>query len=165
MGVKTLVNGLSKLLGMPAYNNHTMDCAFCEIIKGQSPASVVFADDLVSVIVPLNPFTTGHCLVVPNKHAQSILELSQSVFIRMAEVGQKIAGAIKKSKYKSDGINLWLSDGKDAGQDVMHVHLHVFPRYEGDGFEVTFHSDHKHTDRGYLDDIAKELKSHLPSEL
>jgi diadenosine tetraphosphate (Ap4A) HIT family hydrolase len=141
--------------------SHQDSCVFCQIVQGKSPASKVYADDTVTAFIPLNPFTTGHTLVIPNEHAQSILELDEKTLQHMAKVGHRVAGAIKESKYKSDGINLWLSDGEDAGQDVMHVHLHVFPRYKGDGFEVTFHSDHEHSDRTYLDKIATEIKSHL----
>ena len=49
-------------------------------------------------------------------------------------VAQKLAAAIRQSGLKADGINLYLADGEAAGQEVLHVHLHVFPRFAGDGF-------------------------------
>lgn len=140
-------------------------CVFCEAIKGAEPASFVYRDDLISVIIPHNPFTPGHSLIIPNKHAQSILELKREEITRMAEISQKVASAISHSKFKSEGINLWLNDGKNAGQNIMHVHLHVFPRYAGDGFDVSFHSNEQGSDRSYLDSIAKELKINLSAEL
>ena len=71
--------------------------------------------------------------------------------MHMAKVAKTVATAIKASEFKAEGINLWLSDGEKAGQEVLHVHLHIVPRFEGDKFYVNFHSDHKNSDRQKLD--------------
>jgi len=136
-------------------------CVFCKIVQGSSPASKVYEDDLVTAFVPLNPFTPGHVLVIPNQHAQSILELSDATMMHMAKVAKDMAAGIKASGFQVGGINLWLSDGEKAGQEVLHVHLHVIPRFEGDKFYVNFHSDYKNSDREKLDFMAQEIQSHL----
>ena len=135
------------------------------MLEGKSPISKVYADELVTAFIPLDPFTIGHTLVIPNKHSQSIIEINEKTLMHMMKIAHKIANSITHSKYKCEGVNLWLSDGEQAGQDVMHTHLHVFPRYKGDSFSVTFHSDKEQSNRKFLDEVAEEIKAHLQSAL
>ena len=60
----------------------------------------------------------------------------------MFRVAQEMAQALRNSKVRCEGVNLFLADGEAAMQDVPHVHLHVFPRYWGDGFGMTFGADY-----------------------
>jgi histidine triad (HIT) family protein len=79
------------------------------------------------------------------------------------KVAKKVAAAIRKSKYKSEGINLFLADGEAAGQEVFHLHLHVYPRYTGDGFGFKYDKS-KHfvkQARSVLDEVATEVKQYL----
>lgn len=146
---------------MPNMPQLDPQCAFCQIIAKQSPASRVYEDERVTALIPLNPYTPGHTIVIPNTHAQSILELEDGTMMHMAKVAKDIASAIKKSEFQAGGINLWLSDGEKAGQEVLHVHLHIIPRFEGDRFYVNFHSDHQNSDREKLDLMAQKIRTHL----
>ena len=113
------------------FNPHTV---FEEILAGKLPAEFVYRDELVSAFLDIQPINEGHVLVVPNEKASCLSELKAQTGERMFRVAQKISNAILLSSLKSDGINLFLADGKAAGQTVFHIHLHVFPRYEDDGF-------------------------------
>ena len=79
------------------------------------------------------------------------------------KIAKKIAAGIRKSKFKSEGVNLFLADGEAAHQEVFHLHLHVYPRYAGDDFDFKYDLE-KHfvkMQRSELDEVAKEIKDHL----
>ena len=114
--------------------NRVTSCAFCRILAGELPASVVHQDDIVSAFMDIRPVNPGHLLVVPNRHAASIAELDADTGAHMFRVGQRLAAALRRSGVRCEGVNLFLADGEAAGQEVFHMHLHVLPRYKGDGF-------------------------------
>lgn len=137
-----------------------MKCEFCQIIKRQSPAGIVYEDEKVIAIIPLSPFTEGHTLIIPKLHVQSFLDVSVEMLSYMVQIAHEIGIGIARSEFRGDGLNLWLSDGKEAGQTVMHVHLHIFPRYKGDEFFVKFHSK-ENTNQSSLNKMAKEISENL----
>jgi histidine triad (HIT) family protein len=139
----------------------TDDCIFCLIVAGEAPASVVYADDQVTAFMDLYPVTPGHTLVVPKAHSVGVLDLDDATGARMWTVARRVAQALTRSNLRCDGVNLFLADGEAAGQDVFHSHLHVIPRYEGDGFVV--HGERREIDftRAELDDHAKLIRADL----
>ena len=125
--------------------------------------SLVYEDEKVIVFPPLQPINKGHMLIIPKKHCPYMADLDEKTTLHIIKVARKIAAAIRKSKYKCEGINLFLADGEAAHQEVFHFHLHVYPRFKGDGFGFKY--DEKkhfvHLDRDELDKIAKEIKKKL----
>ena len=109
-------------------------CIFCDIVAGRESADFVFRDDLVCAFMDIQPVNPGHLLVVPVSHAPYLSDLEANVGAHMFRVGQLLASAIRRSGVRCEGINLFLADGVAAGQEIFHAHLHVFPRYDGDGF-------------------------------
>lgn len=118
------------------------ECVFCRIRQGKEPASVIYQDERVTAFMDIRPLNRGHVLVIPNSHAADLDELNPDAAADMMRAAQMIAGAIRRSDVKSEGINLWMADGRAAGQTVLHVHLHVVPRYKGDGFGLKFPADY-----------------------
>ncbi len=108
-------------------------CVFCRVVRGDAPASVVYHDELVTAFMDIGPVNPGHLLVVPNAHAASLADLTERDGQHIFPVGQRLAMALRRSGIRCDGVNLFLADGEAAGQDVFHVHLHVLPRFVGDG--------------------------------
>ena len=79
------------------------------------------------------------------------------------QVGQRIALALRGSGLPCEGVCLYLVDGVAAGQEVLHVHLHVFPRYAGDGFGLRLPPDYgRPVTRGELDRAAAQIRRALP---
>jgi diadenosine tetraphosphate (Ap4A) HIT family hydrolase len=117
------------------------DCIFCKIISGQSEASIVFRDDLVTVFMDIHPVNPGHLLVVPNEHASSIDDVPEDACARMFIVGRRMARALRQSGLRCEGVSLLLADGAAAGQDVFHSHLHVIPRFQGNPGSVRMHAN------------------------
>jgi histidine triad (HIT) family protein len=113
-----------------------MACIFCEIVALRTPASFVLRAEGCTAFMDLGAANPGHTLVVPNRHAARLAELSADATGRLLLVGQQVAAALYASELRCEGVNLWLSDGAAAGQEVDHVHLHVLPRFSGDRVRV-----------------------------
>jgi len=113
-------------------------CVFCEIIAGHLPASVVYRDDSCIAFMDIKPVNAGHLLVVPIAHAPSLSDVDPAIGGALFTVAQRLSVAVRKSGLKAEGVNLLLADGEAAGQEVFHVHLHVLPRFSGDGFGHRF---------------------------
>lgn len=109
---------------------------FCEIVAGRAPASVVYADHLVTAFLDIQPVTPGHLLVVPRVHLATLAELPDNVAERVFRVGRRLAAALRIADPRCAGINLFVADGEAAWQEVFHHHLHVIPRWPGDGFLI-----------------------------
>ena len=99
---------------------------------------MVYQDDYCSAFMDIQPINAGHLLVVPNTHATCLAELTEEDGAQMFRVAQRLAKVLRSGVSKCEGINFFLADGEAAGQEVFHVHLHVFPRYVGDGFGFRF---------------------------
>lgn len=110
-------------------------CIFCKIAAGEIPSNCLYEDELVKVILDLEPASKGHALIIPKKHATDLFTLDEETKAHVLSVASKVGMAIKKS-LNADGINLLQNNGEAAGQTVMHFHMHIVPRYEGDGLKL-----------------------------
>ena len=138
------------------------ECIFCAILAGQLPASFVHRDDVCSAFMDIQPVTPGHVLVVPNQHAAYLADLDPAAGGHMFQVAQRLAAAVRRSGVKCEGVNLFLADGEAAGQEVFHTHLHVFPRFTGDGFGLKFPPTyHNRPPRSALDQVADLIRHAL----
>jgi diadenosine tetraphosphate (Ap4A) HIT family hydrolase len=135
-----------------------MPCIFCAIVADEAPRSVVFEDDLVLGLMDIRPITPGHLLVIPKDHATHLADLPSATGGHMMEVAMELATAIRRSDLRRDGINLFLADGEVAGQEIFHVHVHVVPRFPGDGFGLDLRYDPA-PDRSTLDGHASMIRT------
>ena len=135
------------------------DCIFCAIVTGRAEASIVDEDDVAVTFMDLNPVTPGHLLVVPRTHAAGLEDLDGETSAHVWSVGHRMARALRRSGLRCDGINVFVADGEVAFQEVFHFHLHVFPRYAGDGF--TIGADWKERERALLDVDAEAVREGL----
>jgi histidine triad (HIT) family protein len=136
-------------------------CIFCRILAGELPSSVVFRDERCVAIMDLQPINSGHVLVVPVQHAAHLADLDAATAGHLMIVAQRITAALR-GPLGCEGVNLILSDGEAAGQEVGHVHLHVVPRHEDDGF--AFQRDPKSKNprpREQLDSAAAQIRDEL----
>jgi histidine triad (HIT) family protein len=113
-------------------------CLFCEIIAGRAPASIVHRDDTCIAFMDLFPVTPGHVLVIPIAHATYLADLPAETGAAMFRMTQRLAQAVRGSGVRAGGVTLLLADGEAAGQEIFHTHLHVVPRFAGDGFGLRF---------------------------
>ena len=134
-------------------------CIFCKIVNGEIPSYKVYEDQDILAFLDIQPLTKGHCLVVPKKHYQDIFDIDEGD-LKKVIVGAKHISEKIKNTLKTDGIRISQSNGKAAGQDIMHFHLHVIPRYANDGFSnnptLTIHSPK--ADFEELKKLAEKIK-------
>jgi len=107
-------------------------CPFCRIREGTLAAHLLYQDEEVLAFLDISPVTQGHTLVVPRWHAASLTACSPSTVAGLFLAAVRLAGAIQRA-LGAPGFNLGLNDGRAAGQEVPHVHVHVIPRYGDEG--------------------------------
>jgi histidine triad (HIT) family protein len=135
-----------------------VSCLFCGIVAGEVESSRVDEDERTVAFLDIRPVNEGHTLVVPRVHAASLAELDPEDGAAMMRAGRRVAAAVRASGLRCDGVNLWLADGEVAGQEVAHVHLHVVPRFAGDGFGLRLPDDVRVRDRGELEEAAAKIR-------
>jgi histidine triad (HIT) family protein len=113
-----------------------MDCLFCKIVNGDIPCTKVYEDDKVLAFMDINPMNKGHMLVIPKTHGATILELPEPDFLAVMAAAKKVAQAADKA-LNPDGINILQLNGEAANQVVHHLHVHIVPRWYGDGLTVS----------------------------
>jgi histidine triad (HIT) family protein len=135
------------------------DCVFCRILAGELSASFVYRDDRCAAFMDIRPVNFGHLLVIPVRHAAYLADIDPSEAADVMKVGQAAAAALRASGVRCEGVNLFLADGEAAMQEVFHTHLHVIPRFRGDGFGLKFSPEYytRHPARSELDRVAATL--------
>jgi histidine triad (HIT) family protein len=131
-------------------------CVFCDIISGRGEASVIYEDEHVVAFMDIEPVTEGHVLVVPRRHAAFLEDLDEDLGARVFRAGHRLARALRRSGLPCEGVNMFLADGEAAFQEVFHVHLHVLPRFVGDGFVID--ARWRVRDRAELDAAAEQVR-------
>jgi histidine triad (HIT) family protein len=138
------------------------ECVFCNIAKGIAQESFVYSDEKVLAFMDIQPVNPGHVLVIPKVHASGMSDLDEETGAHMFKVGMRVAAAVKRSGVKCEGINLLLSDGRAAFQEIFHVHLHVIPRFTGDNLRISFGRSYSvKPERNELDRIASKIRDAL----
>lgn len=105
---------------------------FCKIIKGELPSKKIYEDDVVMVIMDVNPRSPGHSLVIPKEHYQDLFDIPDEVLGHIMKVGRDISKMLME-KLDCDGITLEENNG--ISQEVKHFHLQIIPKYN-DKIEV-----------------------------
>ncbi len=108
------------------------NCIFCKIANGDIPSKVLYEDGEFKVILDLGPATKGHALILPKNHYRNLYELPDDMASKVMLLAKKMASQMT-DKLECDGFNLVQNNGEAAGQTVFHFHLHLIPRYDGDG--------------------------------
>ncbi|HZP90832.1 MAG TPA: HIT family protein [Actinomycetota bacterium] len=117
------------------------DCTFCDIVSGDGPAEVVFEDELTLAFMDIIPYTDGHTLVIPKRHAADIFELEEPDAGAVWRTTIRLAHAIRAA-LSPEGLTVRQANGRVADQHIMHFHIHLIPR-------------NQHEKRGSLTKIAE----------
>ncbi len=108
------------------------DCIFCLIADGKIPSKKIYEDSKVLAFLDINPVTEGHTLVIPKTHYDTISQVPDPELGVIFGVVKKLATNMKE-KLGADGLNIMQNNGKAAGQEIPHFHVHIIPRKVGDG--------------------------------
>ena len=117
------------------------NCIFGKIANGDIPSRTIYENDLFRVILDNGPATEGHALVLPKDHYANLFEIPADTAAEAMKTAQTVA-AMLKEKLHADGLNLVQNNGETAGQTVHHFHMHIIPRYKGDGQNILWKPGH-----------------------
>ena len=131
------------------------DCIFCKIANGKIPAAKVYEDDNVISFLDIMPANKGHCLVVPKKHFETLLDIPDDDLKNLIIATKKIAKALSLS-IGNGSYNLIMNNGKVAGQLVAHAHIHIIPRFKGDRLRIKW--SHKKYITKEMEEMQEKIK-------
>lgn len=110
--------------------NSNPNCIFCRIVLGEAPAAIVHDDAQCMAFMDVMPQSSGHVLVIPKKHAETIYDVDADEAAMLIRQTHRIASAIRKA-IQPGGLMIAQYNGALAGQTVGHIHFHLIPRYAG----------------------------------
>lgn len=110
-----------------------MQCIFCKIIAGEIPCYKIYEDSDWLAFLDINPINLGHTLLLPKAHHRNLFDLPADLLTKLGPVMQKLAVAVKDGT-GATGLNVGWNNEASAGQLVIHAHVHLIPRFDGDGF-------------------------------
>jgi histidine triad (HIT) family protein len=135
-------------------------CAFCEIVSGSRSQPVVLDEAEVLAFMDLRQPRQGHVLVVPKRHIENIFELDDAAGSALMAAVVKVARAVRAA-FEPDGVSIWSSNGPGAHQEVPHLHLHVMPRFVGDGLLRVYPDPPRTPDAAELERQAALIRRRL----
>jgi histidine triad (HIT) family protein len=133
------------------------DCIFCKVLKGEIPSAKIYENDKILAFLDINPVNPGHTLVVPKKHIKNMEDVPDDLLSELIIAVKKITKAIKEA-LGTDSVNLGLNNGILAGQLVPHVHFHIMPRFEKDGYK---HWEGKPYKKGQMEQVQKSITKYI----
>ncbi|MBS3793791.1 MAG: HIT family protein [Candidatus Thorarchaeota archaeon] len=135
------------------------DCLFCKMVNSEIPASVVYEDNICMAFMDIYPIAEGHCLLIPKKHYDNTLDADPMVMSylseKLIELNQKVNRVVEP-----DGILNVVANGKGAGQEIPHLHIHIIPRNHGDEFGFRYPEGYRDesTPREDLNKLAEKIR-------
>ncbi len=132
-----------------------MDCLFCKIANKEIPAQIIYESADATAVLDVNPRAPGHTMVLPKVHAKNILELSGEKIEGVFKAVKEVTNLLDK-KLKPDGFTIGINHGKVSGQTVEHLHIHVIPRWNGDG-GGSIHSVVDNSPKESLEEIKNKI--------
>lgn len=130
----------------------TENCIFCQIIRKEKPADIIYEDDNTIAFLDIRPISEGHTLVIPKKHYRNIHEIPEKEVANLFRIVKKVATAVERG-VKPDGISIFQNNGLAAGQVILHIHVHIVPRFKE---KKALHR--RNTNTKELDNIAKKIR-------
>jgi len=109
-----------------------MDCLFCKIANKEIEAKIVYEDNFSLAFLDINPCQKGHLLVIPKKHYSNLNEVPKEELAELFETVKKMTQLLEE-KLNTSSFNIGWNHGKEAGQVINHLHIHIIPRYPEDG--------------------------------
>lgn len=140
-------------------------CTFCDLIRGAAEVSIVYEDATAIAFLDIQPVNPGHLLVVPREHYEVLQDIPGHVGAHLYELATRLIPAVQTAAGASD-MNIVVNSGAAAGQNVMHYHIHLIPRKDGDGFDVPLpFPGSQMPNRQQLDAMAARIGSMLRDPL
>ena len=134
------------------------ECIFCKLANGDIPTMSLYEDEDFNVIFDAGPATFGHALIMPKEHYANIYEIDEEILGKAYKLAKKLA-TVMTDVFQADGFNLLQNNGEAAGQSVFHFHIHLIPRYKGDGAIAPWKPGEQDTEK--LTEALQKIKAAL----
>lgn len=140
----------------------TENCIFCQIIRKEAPASIVYEDEQVAAFLSNRPVNVGHTLVVPKKHYDNIYDIPEDQAAYLFRVAKRVATAVRDA-VGAEGVRVVQNNGEAAGQVVFHLHVHVIPMNPHNKFshDGAFRDQTRPRSASDLEMDAERIRQHL----
>ena len=138
-----------------------MPSIFSRIARGEAPAVKCYEDEHTLAFMDVNPAGPGHVLVICKEEYPDIYTIPPEVLAHVTRTVQRVALAMRAALHP-DGLNIIQNNGAAAGQSVFHYHVHLIPRWEGDG--VVRHWMPRRSDPAELRSLAEQIRRALSTE-
>ncbi|OCT13696.1 hypothetical protein A8709_19110 [Paenibacillus pectinilyticus] len=132
-------------------------CLGCQLANGQAQAHIVYENEWVTCILDIAPLNEGHVLILPKKHYAEVTDIDEITSLALMKASLLISRVLT-ALFQPDGVTLLQNGG--SFNDLDHVHIHVFPRYKGDGFGWIEPVDRKNN-RNRLKETAAHLINYI----
>jgi histidine triad (HIT) family protein len=109
-----------------------LDCIFCKVITGKIEARIISQNEKAIAFLDAFPLTAGHTIVIPKAHYSKVQDMDRQHSSAMFDLLWQISSAVEKAVGLT-ASTIAIHNGKEAGQEVLHVHIHIIPRHSGDG--------------------------------
>lgn len=134
-------------------------CIFCKVVKGEIPSYTLYQDDMATAFLDINPVTTGHILVIPNKHFRRIDSIKdENVMKGLMNAIIEMANLLVKSGICRD-YTVLQDNGINAQQDIMHTHFHIIPRHHNEKVQFHLPTNEKESSENSLNHTYNRLKA------
>jgi histidine triad (HIT) family protein len=134
------------------------DCVFCKIVARSIPAAVVHEDPETLAFMDIGQVNPGHVLVACKAHVENVYGLNEAQAAAVFRAAAKVAQAVRAA-FDPPGLSIYQANGRPAGQTVFHFHLHVLPRHDGDGMQLTWPV--KNPPRERLEEYAARIRARI----
>lgn len=134
-----------------------MDDLFLKIIRGEIPSHKVYEDEHTFAFLDIKPVGPGHTLVVPKTQSRNILEIPENEWLQLTKSVRIISRAIKEA-LNADGVNIIMNNEPAGHQVIFHSHVHIIPRFEGDGIKPWPQGEYK---EGEVEEVAEKIRGAL----
>ena len=111
------------------------DCIFCKIINNEIPSLKLYEDEFTLAFMDIANDVDGHILVIPKKHVTNILDCDEETLNHVFKTVKLISNELV-NKCGYDGVDILNANGESAGQTVFHLHVHIIPKFDGDGVKA-----------------------------
>lgn len=110
-----------------------MDCIFCKINNKEISSYTIYEDEIIRVMMDINPVTNGHLLIIPKTHYTNLVDIPIDTLAHIQSIAKKMYELLKE-KLNIDGLTL--CQNNEYGQEIKHYHLHLIPRYKNDNVRM-----------------------------
>lgn len=131
-------------------------CVFCEIVRGETPAHVVFEDDVSLAFLDVRPVFEGHTLLVPREHHETLADLPRAVIEPLFSNAQMLSRAVVEAM---GATGSFVAINNKVSQSVPHLHVHVVPRRPKDGLRGFFWPRRKYSGDDAMAAVAEAIRS------